>query len=451
MNPHLVAIFGGAVSGAEAAHQLALRGIRSVVFEQNALPFGKIEDGLPKWHARLRDKEEENINEKLNHPLVTYVPKVKLGREIDFLDIVHNWGFSAVFLATGAWQDRPLPVDGIENYIGKGFYYQNPFINWYNHFHETGYPGEQLEIADGAFVIGGGLASIDVVKALMMETVQKALEERGIAVTMFDLERSIVKVLEMHGLTLEALGLKGCTLVYRRRIKDMPLFPGDTDTPEQLAKAEAVREKVLLHAQAKFLFHMLPCHIPVGKIVENGRIAGLILRETRIENGRVVEVPGSDREVRTPLVIASIGSIPDPIPGIPMNGQTFEIAEDECCRLKGFDNVFALGNAVTGRGNIKESLEHGRSIAGSIADNYLQNPEEVISEQLREKEEIVSRNIASLLEKLAELPPPDEKQSRFIFQKIKSLHQQSGYSGDYARWIQEHLPVRLESLLEKHG
>ena len=61
---HFVAIFGGAVAGSEAAYQMAMRGFRVVVFDQNTLPYGKIEDGLPKWHEKLRDKEEGKINEE---------------------------------------------------------------------------------------------------------------------------------------------------------------------------------------------------------------------------------------------------------------------------------------------------------------------------------------------------------------------------------------------------
>ena len=79
---HMVAIFGGAVSGAEAAYQLSQKGISVFVFDQNTLPYGKIEDGLPKWHVKLRDKEEKKINEKLSHPLVTYVPNVQLGKDL---------------------------------------------------------------------------------------------------------------------------------------------------------------------------------------------------------------------------------------------------------------------------------------------------------------------------------------------------------------------------------
>jgi NADPH-dependent glutamate synthase beta subunit-like oxidoreductase len=448
---HLVAIFGGAVSGAEAAHQLAQRGIRSVVFEQNALPYGKIEDGLPKWHAKLRDKEEANINEKLSHPSVTFVPKAKLGENIDFQDLANNWGFSAVFLATGAWRDRPLGIEGIDDYMGKGLYYQNPFIYWYNHFHEPGYEGAHLEIADGALVIGGGLASIDVVKALMMETVKAALHLRGIEVHMFDLERGIAKVLETHNVTLDDLGLKGCTLVYRRRIKDMPLFPGETDTPEKLAKAETVREKVLENARSKFLFNVLPCHVPVDKIVENGRLAGLVLRETQVENGKVTELPGADRTHLSPLVISSIGSIPEPIPGIPMRGQTFDVAQGECCRLQGYQNVFALGNAVTGRGNIKESMEHGREVSLSVASNYLENPESTVSGHFRSNEDTVSHKIENLMDQLTYLKAPDASQETVIFEKISALHKQTGYNGNYHDWIKTHLPVRLEQLLGLEG
>lgn len=451
MNPHVVAIFGGAVSGAEASHQLSQRGIRSVVFDQNKLPYGKIEDGLPKWHAKLRDKEEANIDAKLSHPHVTFVPLAKLGQNVDFQDVVANWGFSAVFLATGAWRDRPLAIEGIDDYVGKGLYYQNPFMHWYNHFHEPNYNGQKLELADGALVIGGGLASIDICKALMMETVQAALAKRGIETNMFDLERGLAKLLETNGLSLADLGLKGCTLVYRRRIKDMPLFPGETDTPEKLAKAETVREKVLMNAQAKFLFNVLPCHIPVGKIVEDGRLAGLVLRETQVENGKVTEVEGSDKECRSQLVVSSIGSVSEPLPGVPMRGFVFEVEGGQCCRLKGFENVFAVGNAVTGRGNIKESVEHGKSVSESIAEGYLTNPEGAVSEQFREREDSVSANVSALAERIAQMKPPTAEQQAAIFEKVKTLQAAVGYGGDYQTWADANRPVRLEAMLGLEG
>ena len=39
-----------------------------IVFEQNPRPYGKIEDGLPRWHVKQRRDEYEEINERLDHP-----------------------------------------------------------------------------------------------------------------------------------------------------------------------------------------------------------------------------------------------------------------------------------------------------------------------------------------------------------------------------------------------
>ena len=168
-------------------------------------------------------------------------------------------GFTAVLLATGAWKDRPLPIEGIDSYINKGLYYQNPFVYWYNHYHEPNYKGEQFEIKDNAIIIGGGLASMDIAKILMFETVEKALAEKGHEVDMFALEHGIDKVLQKLDLTLEDLGVSGCTIFYRRRAKDMPLSTMPTDTPEQLERAQMIREKILANYQRKYLFKLEEC------------------------------------------------------------------------------------------------------------------------------------------------------------------------------------------------
>jgi len=87
--------------------------------EQNPRPYGKIEDGLPRWHVKQRRQEYDRINAKLDHPNVRFIPSTKLGRDIALEEIL-GWGLSAVCLAVGAWRDRPLPVPGIDAYIGRG-------------------------------------------------------------------------------------------------------------------------------------------------------------------------------------------------------------------------------------------------------------------------------------------------------------------------------------------
>jgi ferredoxin/flavodoxin---NADP+ reductase len=128
---HFVAIVGGAIAGSVAAEILADNGIHVVVIEQNKKPYGKIEDGLPRWHLEQRKQEHSRIDARLRKPGVFFLPSTRLGRDIDFQDLCDKWGFSAVILANGAWRDRELGIPGAEEFVDKGLVYQNPFIYWY--------------------------------------------------------------------------------------------------------------------------------------------------------------------------------------------------------------------------------------------------------------------------------------------------------------------------------
>lgn len=446
---HFIAIFGGAVAGSEAAYQLAIRGFRVVVFDQNLLPYGKIEDGLPKWHDKLRDKEEAKINHRLSLPNIRFVPGVRLGRDLDFKDVVENWGFTAVLVATGAWKDRSLPIEGIDSYINKGLYYQNPLVYWFNHYHEPDYSGQQFEIKDEVIVVGGGLASLDVVKILMIETVQKALLAKGHSVDMFTLDRGIKRVLDDLGLTLADLNLKGCTLFYRRRDIDMPLSPMPADTPEKQLKNQAVSKKILDNFLNKYLFRFEPNQMPIDKIVENGRLAGLVFQKTKVEDGKVVPVPNSTREYKSPLVISSIGSLPEVIDGIPIDGQVFKIADFKTCRIEGYPHVFALGNAVTGRGNINESMRHGREISLEVVDSQLDWLEEDFKILLRNTESVIDEEVDQIIDRIKQLKPMPDEVIRTILDRTKKLQEKVGYDGDFLEWIVEKTPPRLEDLIKE--
>ncbi|MBT8258477.1 MAG: NAD(P)-binding protein, partial [Bacteroidia bacterium] len=129
---HYVAIIGGSISGSEAAAVLSKNGFRVVVFEMNAMPYGKIEDGLPSWHIKLRDRQQREIDKKLDQENIRFVPMVKIGEHISFKDLIENWGFTAVIIANGAWKDRTFPIEGIEKFRDNGLIYQNDFIYWFN-------------------------------------------------------------------------------------------------------------------------------------------------------------------------------------------------------------------------------------------------------------------------------------------------------------------------------
>src|SRR5260370_27778802 len=92
-------------------------------------------------------------------------------------------------------------------------------------------------------------------------------------------------------------------------------------TPEQIAKTESVGEKMLRLEREKYLFRVQDRRMPIGLIVEEGRLAGLKLVETKVEGRRAEPIPGSEHELRAPLVVSSIGSVPEIIPGITMKGE----------------------------------------------------------------------------------------------------------------------------------
>jgi NADPH-dependent glutamate synthase beta subunit-like oxidoreductase len=436
---HCVAVVGGAVAGAEVAGALAERGVEVVVFEQNRRPFGKIEDGLPRWHVALRQKEYDTIGAKLSLPNVHFVPMTSVGRDVGFRELSDTWGFSGLVLACGAWRDRPLPVDGADDYVGRGLIYQNPFIIWFNHSEEPGYDGPVFEPKDGALVVGGGLASIDVVKVLMLETTRAKLAERGIEVDLVEMEvKGIPKTLERHGLTFDELGLEGCTLFYRRSESDMPLMEMPDGADERRReKVLAGRRKMLAKAMEKYRFDFEPLCMPDALIVEDGRLAGLRFRRTVIENGRVI--PQDETfERRGVYTISSIGSIPEEIPGIPMKGELMAFTDWDLGRLDDYPTVFSAGNVVTGKGNIVSSRKHAREVSATVIEAFLG-----LGEDGHAGEEALADSIGAgaredgerIADEITRQPEITAEALEAVRERVRQRQRAVGYDGDYASWV----------------
>ena len=444
---YFVAIVGGAISGSVAAEILAGHGIRVAVIEQNKRPYGKIEDGLPRWHVDQRKQEYGRIDARLRKSGVYFVPCVKLGRDLDFAEFCNRWGFSAVILANGAWRDRDLGVPGAERFVARGLIYQNPFIYWYNHKNEKGYTGPRFDTPDETVVVGGGLASIDVVKVLQLENYERAMKARGIETDMHELERGIPAACKAHGIRAEELGVKGCLLIYRRREQDMPLAqPPDNATPEQTAKTEQVRLKMLRLAREKYLFRVQDRRLACGLVQENGGLAGLKVVETRIDGRTAQPVPGSEQELRAPLVVSSIGSVPEILPGVAMKGEYYSFTGDDLPRYTGCDRVFGVGNVVTGQGNIRVSLMHSQRVTTHLIENYIGvgNGGGDFSALYAFAEARAAEQAKAVQARLETLPALRESEVASIEQRIRALQQSVGYDSDYDSWIAKVTPADLE-------
>ena len=436
---HFVAVIGGAIAGSVAAEILADNGIHVVVIEQNKKPYGKIEDGLPGWHLEQRKQEYSRIDARLRKPGVFFLPCTRLGRDVDFQDLCDNWGFSAVVLANGAWRDRELGIFGAEEFIDKGLVYQNPFIYWYNHKNEEGYTAAVYNAPDEALVVGGGLASIDVAKILQLENYERVLRARGVRIDVYELEKKgVPAVCKMHGIVPDDLGIKGCLLIYRRRVQDMPLAqPPENATPDQIAKTEAVRQKMLRLAQEKYLFRVQDRTIPTELVVEDGRLVGLKVARTKVEGRKAEPVPSSEYELRAPLVVSSIGSVPEKIPGIVMKGEYYDFDNKALPRYGGSDHVFGVGNVVTGQGNIRSSLLHSQEVTTKLIKNYIGVADEgTASTRFYAGPE--ARGIAQALavrDRVQVMRGLSQKEIATLEERIRVLQERVGYNGDYDSWI----------------
>src|SRR5215472_7181266 len=440
---YFVAVIGGAISGSVAAEILADHGIRVAVFEQNTRPYGKIEDGLPRWHVEQRKQEYARIDARMKKPDVYFIPCTKLGQDFDLSELF-SWGFSAVILANGAWRDRELGVPEAEQYVGQGLVYQNPFIYWYNHKNEKDYRGPRYETPDEAVVVGGGLASLDVVKVLQLENYERALKARGISAGMHELEKGIPEVCKAHGIKPEELGVKGCLLVYRRREQDMPLAqPPDNATPEQVAKTEQVRQKMLRIARDKYLFRFQDRRLTAGIIVEGGRLVGLKVAETKIEGRKAEPIPGSEQELRAPLVVSSIGSVPEKLSGINMNGDYYTFAGKEVPRYTAMDRVFGVGHVVTGQGNIRVSLIHSQKVTKRVVD-CMHGGHANAAGTGSTPEQQVAKAVDAIEKQIEAIPLPSDDQLAAVERQVQALQQKVGYTADYDSWIAQVTPPDLE-------
>ena len=173
-----------------------------------------------------------------------------------------------------------------------------------------------MEIADGALIVGGGLASVDVAKLHMFELIRRALALRGLP---FDCEAAdklgVDKILAQHDLAWDDLGIEGVTIFYRRRLEDMPLMTmPEGASAEKVAKVEAARVKIIERSIRKYRFKVEPLARPADVVVEDSQLVGVIFDRMTVEPDGVLKPTGEQFTRRGPYVVSSIGSIPEPLP-----------------------------------------------------------------------------------------------------------------------------------------
>jgi len=276
----------------------------------------------------------------------------------------------------------------------------------------------------------------------MLETTRAALAGRGIHAELLELEvKGIPRLLSQHGIAFADLGLTGCTLFYRRRAEDMPLVEIPENAEAKLRdKMMTARGRLLQKAMDKYLFRFEPLSAPESLIVEEGRVVGLRLQRTRIENGRVVGA-GESYERRGAYVISSIGSIPEPIAGIEMKGELFDFSDWDIGRLPGYPNLFSVGNVVTGKGNIVASRKHAGQVCEAAIESFLGLTGEHGAEaQLAGADAALAARAETISDEIGRAARPSPQTAQSIFERVRARQQAVGYRGDLQSWLAEVTP-----------
>ncbi len=149
-NGKKVGIVGAGPSGLTAAYYLALRGFDVTIYEANAKAGGMTMYGIPKYRLPLEslDKQIEYI-EKIG---VKIIYNTKVGKDISFEKIYKE--NDAVFMGVGFPKAWTLGIDGEE---AKGSMQAVNYLHMIN-------ADEKVEIGNKVVVIGGGNVAIDAAR-----------------------------------------------------------------------------------------------------------------------------------------------------------------------------------------------------------------------------------------------------------------------------------------------
>ena len=300
-------------------------------------------------------------------------------------------------------------------------------------------------------MVGGGLASIDVVKVLMLETTRAKLAERGI-------EPSDARARgEGHpedprgatGSRFEELGLARlhALLPAPRRGHAARGGARRRDARAPARRCEGARAACSRRRWRSTASSVEPLAAPDGLLVEGDRLVGLRFRRTRMEGGKLVATDETF-ERRGPYVISSIGSIPEPIPGDPDEGRAVRLH-----RL-GHRAPRRLPDGVLGRQRGDRQGQHRRVAQARRArergrDRALPRRRARTGTRARRRSPRPRRAAAReeaerVADQLDAQPPLPAERAAALVERVRARQRAVGYGGDYRAWIEKVTPPDLE-------
>ena len=209
-------------------------------------------------------------------------------------------------------------------------------------------------------------------------------------------------------------------------------------------------EKLLNKYKEKYLFEFIPLSVPVSFNEENNRLKGITFQKVVVKNGKITPIQNDYYDIETTMLISSIGSLPEEINGLQYEYSSLKIKGNGDYHVFGFENVFAIGNAVTGRGNIQESKQHDKKMTERIIEKHLTDDalEIWLTNLIGQIKGKVNEQISSIVSEIAELEIKSEKIIQGILDRTDKIHTKKRFT-NYTDWIKNNIPQRLEDILKK--
>ena len=174
----------------------------------------------------------------------------------------------------------------------------------------------------------------------------------------------------------------------------------------------------------KYLFRAAPLHTPVDILVEGDRLAGLVFEKMEHVGEGNVRGTGERFPCPAPLTVSSIGSLPVPLPGLPMQGEFYRFVDGRLGTFQDLPNVFTVGNAVTGKGNLVVSRKHASEVAEKLAES-------------------IAGEVSDIAAYVRTRTPLDDEELNRVLARVRQAQERVDYDGDYETWMRRVSPPGL--------
>ena len=320
-----VAIVGSGPAGLACAQQLARAGHTVAVYERADKPGGLLRYGIPefKMEKQLLDRRLAQMQEEG----VKFRTGIDVGVDISAAELRQR--YDAFVLAQGATQLRDLPIPGRD---ATGIYQAMEFLPLSNRFTQGDVKRPEIS-AKGldVVILGGGDTGADCLGTM---------HRQG---------------------ALSVAQLEILPTPTKERPSNQP-WPTYQMVYRTSSAHEEGRNRIFSVSTREFLKD------------DVGRVRGLVLSEVEFKDGRLQEVPGTERELKADMVLLALGFTgPERSPLIEQLGVQLDErgnvvrAENYQTNLEG---VFVCGDAGRGQSLIVWAIAEGRSAAAYVDEFF---------------------------------------------------------------------------------